>query len=95
MFAHGVNPFLLITFWSLVLVSAIAGASACVISFLSRRRQRWFFVVGVMCVTLGCGIAYLAIHDGAIQGFGLEAVLEFAPLSFGVIGLIRWRFLKS
>ena len=93
MLAH-VSPVLIFTFWGLLCASLLAGGSACIGAFLSRRRRRWFLLCGVGSFLAGSWIAYVAAHDGAFGSWDWFAFVAVAPLCFGAAAVVRWSLLS-
>ena len=94
MLAH-VSPFLIFTFWGLLIASTVSSLSACGGSFFSRRRHRWVFAAGLAGIVVGSWVAYEAVQDGAFRHWSWFTGVALAPVVFGVAALVRWSFLRT
>lgn len=89
--AH-VDPVFIFTWLGCLILSFMVGVAALFASICSRRQRRWTLIAGALVIPIGAWVTWVAYNDGARLDWILAACV--APILFGIITLIRYRFVK-
>ena len=92
MIAH-IDPLYIFAWLGCVVVSLVLGGAALVSSVFSMQPRRWTVLTGAFVIPIGGWVTWVAYNDGARMDWVMA--LCVAPILFGIMTVIRWRFVNK